>query len=66
MSTNIQILAHVQKEIAKLRDEQIAFIAASRADTYDEYKKICGVIRGLSLADNVINDLVQKMEKSDE
>ena len=62
MSTDIQILAHIQKEIAKLRDEQIAFIAASRADTYDEYKKICGVIRGLSLADSIINDLVQRLE----
>lgn len=61
-----KLLALVQKELAKLRDEQIAYIAASRADTYDEYKKICGVIRGLSLADSVINDLVQKMEKSDE
>ena len=63
---NYKLLALVQKELEKLRDEQIAFIAASRADTYDEYKKICGVIRGLSLADSVINDLVQKMEKNDE
>jgi len=63
VSTDIQILAYVQKELAKLRDEQIAFIAASRADTYDEYKKICGVIRGLSLADSIINDLVQRLEK---
>jgi len=62
VSTDIQILAYVQKELAKLRDEQIAFIAASRADTYDEYKKICGVIRGLNLADQIINDLVQKLE----
>ena len=61
-----KLLAIVQKELEKLRDEQIAFIAASRADTYDEYKKLCGVIRGLSLADSVINDLVQKMEKNDE
>ncbi len=61
-----KLLALVQKELEKLRDEQIAFIAASRADTYDEYKKICGVIRGLSLADSVINDLVQKLEKNDE
>ncbi len=59
----LKILAVVQKELAKLRDEQIAFIAASRADTYDEYKKICGVIRGLSLADSIINDLVQRLEK---
>jgi len=58
-----KLLALVQKELEKLRDEQIAFIAASRADTYDEYKKICGVIRGLNLADSIINDLVQRMER---
>ncbi len=62
----MKVLAHVQREIEKLRQEQVAFIAASRAETYDEYKKICGVIRGLNLADSVINDLVQKMENSDE
>ena len=59
-------LALVVKEIDKLRQEQVAYLAASRADTYDEYKKICGVIRGLSLAENIINDLVQKMEHSDD
>ena len=63
MSEAIRALAHVQQEIEKLRQEQVAFLAASRADTYDEYKKICGVIRGLNLADNIINDLVQRLEK---
>lgn len=61
-----RVLAVVQTEIEKLRQEQVAFLAASRADTYDEYKKVCGVIRGLNLADSIINDLVQRMEKSDE
>ena len=64
--SDYRLLAHVQSEIEKLRQEQVAYIAASRADTYDEYKKICGVIRGLNLADSVINDLVQRLEKSDE
>ena len=59
-------LALIVKEIDKMRQEQIAYLAASRADTFDEYKKICGVIRGLSLAEHLINDLVQKMEHSDE
>lgn len=63
MSDTIRALAHVQQKIEELRQEQVAFVAASRADTYDEYKKICGVIRGLSLADNIINDLVQRLEK---
>lgn len=61
-----RVLALVQAEIEKFRQEQTAFLAASRADTYDEYKKVCGVIRGLNLADNVINDLVQRLEKADD
>ena len=66
MNDVIHALAHVQKEIEKYRQEQVAFLAASRADSFDEYKKVCGVIRGLSLADSIINDLVQKMESSDD
>lgn len=66
MSTDIRALAHVQKEIERLRQEQIAFLASSRAESFDEYQKICGVIRGLNLADQAINDLVQRMEKADE
>ena len=58
---DMKVLAHVQREIERLRQEQVAYLAASRADTYDEYKKVCGVIRGLNYADHVINDLVQRM-----
>jgi hypothetical protein len=61
MSDEIRVLALVQKEIDKFRQEPIAYLAASRADTFEEYKKVCGVIRGLNLADHVINDLVQRM-----
>jgi len=65
LSDVIRALAHVQQEIEKYRQEQVAFLAASRADTYDEYKKVCGVIRGLNYADHVIDDLVQKVTKDD-
>jgi len=61
MNDAIRVLALVQKEIDKYRQEQVAFLAASRADTYDEYKKVCGVIRGLNYADHVIDDLVRKV-----
>ena len=62
MSDSIRALAHVQQKIDELRQEQTQFLAASRAETYDEYKKVCGVIRGLDLADSIINDLVQLLE----
>jgi hypothetical protein len=66
MNDVIRILAHIQKEIDQLRDEQAIYIASGRAADYAEYKNVCGVIRGLSLADQSINDLVERMEKSDE
>ncbi len=59
-------LALAVKEINKIQQEHAAFLAASRADSFDEYKKVCGIIRGLAIAENLINDLVQKMEHSDE
>jgi len=61
-----KLLAHVVKEIDKLKQEREAYVATGRADTIDEYRSVCGVIRGLNLAENIINELVQKMEKSDE
>lgn len=61
-----KVLAHVASEIAKLRQDQAAFLAAGRADNHPEYKHVCGIIRGLNYAETIINDLVQRMEKSDD
>ena len=63
MNDEIRALAHVQKKIQETREEQQMFLAADRATSYEEYKKVCGVIRGLNLADQIINDLVQRLEK---
>ena len=56
-----KLLAHVAKEIEKLKEEQAFHVASGRAADIEEYRSICGVIRGLNLADNIINDLVQRM-----
>jgi hypothetical protein len=61
-----KLLAHVAKEIDKLKEEQAFHLANGRAADIEEYRSICGVIRGLNLAENILNDLVQKMEKSDD
>lgn len=61
-----KLLAHVAKEIERLREEQGFHVASGRAADIEEYRTVCGVIRGLNLAENVINDLVQKLEKSDD
>ncbi len=61
-----QELAHVAKEIQKLKQEREAYVAAGRCDTIEEYRRVCGVVQGLNFAENIIDDLVRKMEKSDD
>ena len=58
-----KLLGHVAKEIDKLRNDNVAFLGAGRAINYDEYRNVCGIIRGLSLAESIINDLVQRLER---
>lgn len=54
---------YVVKEIHKQVQEQVTFLAANRADSIEEYRRICGVIRGLNLAEGIISDLVQRLER---
>lgn len=61
-----QALAHITKEIQKLKQEREAYVAAGRCDTIEEYRRVCGVVQGLNYAENIIEDLVRRMEKSDD
>ena len=53
-------------EFDKLRAEQSDFLNAGRAADFAEYRHLCGVIRGLTRAESIVKDLVQRMEQSDE
>ena len=64
--SDYQGLAYVAKEIQKLKQEREAYAAAGRCDTIEEYRRVCGVVQGLNYAENIIEDLVRKMEKSDD
>jgi hypothetical protein len=61
-----QILQYIVNEIDKLRKDSESFLAAGRAINHDEYRHVCGVIRGLTFAESIIKDLANKMELSDE
>ncbi len=64
--SDYKLLALIVKEIQKLKQEREAYAAAGRCDTIEEYRRVCGVVQGLNYAENIIEDLVQKMEKSDD
>ena len=56
--------------LVKQSDEKIAqlkdYLAEGRADSYEEYKKLCGEIKGLLTARGYALDLQQTMEKMDD
>jgi hypothetical protein len=60
------VISMTVKEINKLKQEREAYVAAGRCDNIEDYRRVCGIILGLNYAENIIQDLVQKMEKSDD
>ena len=63
---NTQTFQYLASEIDKLRRDQVTFLAGGGAKDFAEYRHVCGVIRGLTHAEQLVKDLVQKMEYSDE
>jgi hypothetical protein len=53
---------HIDDRVLQLQEA----LADGRVETYDEYKKVCGEVRGLLTARNYITDLNKAMENSNE
>jgi hypothetical protein len=56
------LLAKYGEEIATNTDA----LQQGAPKTFEDYKYLCGVIRGLSLAQSHIHDLMRKLEHFDE
>jgi len=54
------------KQVRDKRDQIVEAVANNAAKDFADYQKLCGEIRGLSLAEGYILDLAKKMEFSDE
>ena len=63
---NSQALSYLLKEIDKLREDQAIFLSGGGANDFAEYRHVCGVIRGLTHADQIVKDLAKKLEYSDD
>ena len=61
-----KVTNYLLAEFDKLRTEQSVFLATGRAADYAEYRHLCGVIRGLTHAESIVKDLVQRLENEDE
>jgi hypothetical protein len=62
----IQILNHLLKKMADERVMREVACSGGTAKDFAEYKNLCGVIQGLSLAESIVKDLVHKLEHDDE
>ena len=56
------LVQEIDEKVQQLQE----FLAQGRAENYEEYKRICGEIKGLLTARSHILDLKQRMESSDE
>lgn len=65
MLNDLQGLEQVLKEIDKFRNDQQTFLAGGGVKSFDEYRHVCGVIRGLTHAEIIIKDLVQRINNDD-
>ena len=53
----------------QLRDQMNNYaddLATGQCTTFDQYQKLCGVISGLAIAEGLLLDLLEKVEKQDE
>jgi len=61
-----KIANYLLAELDKLRTEQSMFLTTGRAADFADYRHLCGVIRGLTHAESIIKDLVQRLEHDDD
>lgn len=56
------LVSQIDEKIQQLKEH----ISTGRAENYEEYKKVCGEIKGLLTARGYTLDLQQRLESSDE
>jgi hypothetical protein len=56
------LIKQADEKVEQLKD----FLAEGRAESFEEYKKLCGEVRGLLIMRGYTLDLKQTMENSDD
>jgi len=56
------IIAHINEEIKPLEEA----VTSGRPDSLDEYKRLCGEIRGMLIARDIVATIKHEMETFDD
>jgi len=54
----------IEKKFSEHEAQYVAALTRGNCKDFGEYQRICGVIHGLNLAKNELEDLRRKLEKS--
>lgn len=57
---------HLSKKLEEMKELYTAPMSEGAAKDFGEYQNMCGVIRGLTLAQREIADLVRKLKDDDD
>ena len=60
------VLGYLKTKFTEEQQSRVEFLATGKATSLEEYKHVAGVIRGLAMATEILDDLVQRLEKDDE
>ena len=56
------IISEIDKKVFQLQDA----VSQGRSETFEEYKRMCGEIKGLLTARGYVQEMKQRVEQSDE
>ncbi len=61
-----QYLDYINKKLIEREKAMMEFVSEGGCKTFEDYKELCGFIRGLKTAQFEIEDLVQKIKANDD
>jgi hypothetical protein len=59
-----RVLEHLRDTIRRIMNEYADNVATGSCQDFAEYKRLCGVIEGLALAERELLDIKEKVENS--
>jgi len=59
-----RVLEHLRETLRRIMNEYADNVATGSCQDFAEYKRLCGVIEGLALAERELLDIKEKVENS--
>jgi hypothetical protein len=60
----VDIFELLLRKIEQEREPYVTTLSSGQARDYADYKHVCGVLRGLNLADEIIRDLAKRSKEN--